>query len=133
MIKFTFYFSISFLILSIPIKKRQLFYYLDQLTTPYTRPAYKKANLFIRNTLSEKKIFGMTILDAPNDIVPTSISVQGTSPSMIPSLLKDKSSDHKKDSFHIPSLNIKSEVLETEYYSEKELLQLKEMLKKSNI
>lgn len=113
MIKFLFYFSVSFLILSIPIEKRQLFYHLDQLATPYTHPVFKKTKIFIEGKLSEQKILGMKIIDTPKKNL--------TPPKTYRPLASGQ------------DLNRKSEILEIEYYSESELLQLRTMLKNSDI
>ena len=63
MIKFLIYFSISFFILAIPVKKRSLFYHLDQRTNSYTDTAYEKINAFIDEKIGSKKLFGMRIFD----------------------------------------------------------------------
>ena len=132
MIKFLFYFSISFILLSIPIKKRQLFYHLDQLATPYTYPIFNKTRNFIQEQLSERKIFGMKIIDLPksdgsNKMLKIFSNSKTPTPSQMTSL-------QKNEGVSLPTnLNKKSELLETEYYSESELLQLKTMLKNSDI
>ncbi len=54
LIKFTIYFTISFLILSFPIGNRTIFYHLGHYTRPFTELLY--AN--IRKTLKEKLTIG---------------------------------------------------------------------------
>ena len=130
MIRFLFYFSISFLVLSIPINKKQLFYYLDQLTTSYTRPAFNKARTFIEKQLYERKVLGVKIIDLPKK---ENSKKMLTLVSESKKMLKSKPNQKKKSPLHSLDLNKKSEDLETEYYSESELLQLKEMLKNSDI
>ena len=131
MIRFLIYFSISFLILSIPIKTKQLFYYFDQLATPYTRPALQKAGTFIREQLSDKKILGMKIIGkAQQDEGPGPVpKVLATSKK----LLQRKIGEKAELLLNSSELAQKSKNLGAEYYSERELLELKTMLKNSDI
>ena len=113
MIKFLVYFTISFLLLSIPIKQKQLFYHLDQWITPYAQPVLNKTKSFVEKQLYEWQIFGLKIWD--------------TSP-----IAPKKNRALDEFSKHLDLVK-QSEALETEIYSERELLQLKEMLKNSDI
>ena len=134
MIKFLFYFSISFLVLSIPVKKRQLFYYLDQWANPYTHPALKQANIFMRKHLSQIEILGMKIISS-YEKGSSGQTIVTRPPSSQQMGLKTTEKFQRREKRRLPplDLNKKSEVLGTEYYSEKELLKLKTMLKNSDI
>ena len=136
MVKFLFCFLISFLVLSIPIKKKQFFYYLDQWANPYTRPVLKRANTFMRKHLAKIEILGIRVISGPKEessdqtIVTVSPSLQQIT---LKTIGKSQIKEKVKKGLSPLELNKKSEVLGTEYYSEKELLQLKEMLKNSDI
>ena len=122
MIRFFLYFSLSFLILSIPIKEKPLFYHIDQLATPYTHTAFQRANAFIVDKLSDKTILGMQIIDPPMP-----------GPQRNSKLLATEENRNIKAE-ELPTKNyIKGEMLEAEYYSESELLELKAILKNSDL
>ena len=126
MIKFFCYFLISFSILSIPVKKRQLFYYLNELANPYTLPAFYKMSNFLQQQLARKKIFGMSII-APqsNSSAPTDkVKAKTDIPAPFPLLERPPAQ---------LDLNSQSEALEIETYSESELQELKLLLKNSDI
>ena len=136
MVKFLFCFLISFLVLSIPIKKKQFFYYLDQWANPYTRPVLKRANIFMRKHLAKIEILGIKVISGLKE-EPSDQTILTVSPSSQQITFKTRGKSQIKEKVKKGlsplELNKKSEVLGTEYYSEKELLQLKEMLKNSDI
>ncbi|MCY4644238.1 MAG: hypothetical protein OXB88_06425 [Bacteriovoracales bacterium] len=130
MIRFLICFSISFFILSIPIKNRPLFDHLSQQTNPYTHIAFEKISSFVKEKFGEKKILGMKVMGtmAHNLEERKSTALSGGDMPGEASESPSKSKTLKRS-----TLNKKSEVLGEEHYSEKELYQLKMMLKNSDI
>ena len=137
MIKFLFIFSISFFVLSIPIQKRQLFYYLDQWANPYTRPILRQTSAFVRKQLSEIEVLGMRIVGRPeaenSAQTPATVSTSYREVFTPKKVEKLQGKREAKGRASPSDLDRKSEVLEVEHYSETELLQLKAMLKNSDI
>ena len=123
-IKFLIYFSISFLVLSIPVKEKQLFYYLSEMTTSYTHPGFKKVESLVKEQLSKKKIMGLQIIDSAPKNPMKKLRANPAPPTLIP---------NKKEVGPSLQLDKKSELTERERYSETELRQLRELLKNSDI
>ena len=61
LLKFSFYFVLSYMILCIPLKERQVFDHLYQLTSPYTESLFSIIKVKGKEGLEEsKKIFSNT-------------------------------------------------------------------------
>lgn len=124
MIKFFLYFCLSFLLLSIPVEKKQLFYHLDQLTISYTRPLFEKTKNFMAKQMKNTTILGINLF-------PSSKKKQ---------LEKELKPKLTTQTPNLPKFPVnqkykppKSEDQGEENYSESELLKLKTMLKNSDI
>lgn len=92
MIKFCFTFCFCFLLLSLPVKQKPLFYYLDTWAKPFTDRVFKHSKIVFWESVEDGKNFGKKIF---NNSVPQASETKENSDQ-----INIKSSATRKESNH---------------------------------
>jgi hypothetical protein len=63
MIKFCLTFSLSFILLSVPVNNKPLFFHLDQWAKPFTNRVFKHSKIVFWESVEDGKQFGQQIFN----------------------------------------------------------------------
>lgn len=101
MIKFCIAFCFSFLLLSLPLNKKPLFFYLDDWAKPFTSRVFKHTQIVFLESVEDGKTFGKKIF---NNSLPESEStsqkgdtIQTKSSALEKDIQNDNYTDEEKD------------------------------------
>ncbi len=125
MIKFTFYFALSFFILSFPMGDKKLFYYIDTVTSPLLSPTYNTVSSVGKEKFYDIKIWAMNLIDNSKSTALNSTDDVTTSYS---------APEREQNSIQgsPEALERKSEINQAEYYSDEEVKKLEAMLRNAD-
>lgn len=134
MIRFLFYFVVSFFILSFPIGKQKMFYYIDTVTAPILGPAYKTVSTVSKEKFYDIKIWAMGFIGNSQDTKYKTGSIDKITTKLSAPTRVDQDVELAKKVKEMTEEDFerKSEIQEVEYYSDEEVKQLEAMLRQSN-
>lgn len=132
MIRFCFYFTLSFFILSFPMGEKKLFYYIDTVTSPILAPTYKKVSTVSKEKFYDLKIWAMGIIGSSKTAAIDNVSTSYAAPVRDTVPDKDEKIAQRIKESSGDLLDRKSEIEQDEFYSDEEMKQLEAMLREQN-